>query len=261
MRVLVTGGTGVLGREFVVRLLKAGYAVRVLSRRGPWPKENSQVEWGQGDLETGMGLAQAVQHADVILHAATSPFRSTQSVDVRGTEQLLKHARAAGTSHFVYVSIVGIDRIPLGYYRHKLAAEALVRQADVPWSILRATQFHTLLDGLLQRLEWLPILPLPIDFLFQPIDPGEVADRLIDCVAVGPGGCLPDVGGPEVRSLGDLAQTWMEARRIKRWLIHLPTPGKVAAGYRHGHNTAPQQKYGRLTWGEWLRGKYAQPQV
>ncbi len=122
MRVLVTGGTGILGRRLVLRLLRAGYAVRVLSRRGPQSNANPEVEWTQGDLETGMGLGQAVQHADVILHAASSPFRRTQRVDVRGTEQLLKHTRAAGTSHFVYVSIVGIDRIPLGDYRHKLAA-------------------------------------------------------------------------------------------------------------------------------------------
>ena len=153
----------------------------------------------------------------------------------------------------MYVSIVGIDRIPLRYYRHKRAAEALVRQADVPWSILWATQFHTFLDGLLQRLARLPILPLPTDFLFQPIDPGGLADRLIDCIATGSGGRLPDVGGREVYSLGELAQTWTEARGIRRFLIHLPTLGKVVAAYRHGYNTAPQHGYGKITWAEWVR--------
>ena len=108
-RVLVTGGTGALGREVVPRLLSAGYAVRVMSRRAPKPDEDAGVEWAQASMENGTGLAEAVAGTDVILHLASSPVK--RQVDVEGTGRLLEHARAAGVEHFVYISIVGIDQI------------------------------------------------------------------------------------------------------------------------------------------------------
>ena len=167
-RVLITGGTGVLGSELVPRFVDAGYTVRVMSRRAR-SERDPDVEWAQAQLATGEGLAEAVSGADVIVHAASSPFRRTEAVDVHGTRRLLEHAREAGVAHFLYISIVGIDRIPRVYFKHKLAAEALVEQAGVPWSILRATPFHTLIDRVLGALARLPIALLPTDFRFQPI--------------------------------------------------------------------------------------------
>lgn len=232
--------------------------MRIMSCHPPPSERDPEVEWAQADLETGVGLREAVAGAEVIVHAA-SAFRRTESIDVRGSQRLLEKARAAGASHFLYVSIVGIDRIPMGYYRHKLAVEALVEQGSLPWSILRSTQFHTLIDGMLRLLLRLPIALLPADFRFQPIDPAEVADRLSDCVASGPAGRLPDIGGPEVHFLGDLARLWMQARGIRRWLIHLPLLGTVAAGFRQGFNTVPDHRYGQVTWADWLRREYQQP--
>jgi uncharacterized protein YbjT (DUF2867 family) len=255
-RVLVTGGTGVLGRELVPRLAHAGYTVRVMSRRRPQSDGQSELEWAQADLESGVGLAEAVSGADVILHAASSPRRHTKEVDVLGTQRLLEHAHTAGTPHFIYVSIVGVDRVPFGYYRHKLAAESLVQQAGLPWSILRAAQFHPFMDALLRTIVRLPIFALPTDFWFQPLDPGEVADRLCGCVQTGPAGRLPDLGGPEVRTLGELARIWLEVWGLQRRLIHLPLPGKVAAAFRQGLATVPEHADGKVTWWDWLHHKY-----
>jgi len=253
--VLVTGGTGVLGQELVPRLSRAGYRVRIMSRRSLNVNEGAEAEWAHADLATGGGLAEAVPGAEAVIHAASSPFRRTRAIDVDGTARLLERARAAGLAHFIYISIVGIDRIPLSYYRHKLAAEWLVEQANVPWSILRATQFHTLIDRQLRPLLWTPITFLPTDFRFQSIDPGEVADRLLEIVAAGPSGHLPDLGGPEVLSLGDMARTWMRARGVRRPLIRLPLPGQAAHGFRQGYNTCPENRQGKLTWAEWVRRK------
>src|SRR5690606_13323976 len=151
------------------------------------------VEWARASLETGEGLDTAVAGAEVIIHAASSSTRRTQQVDVVGTERLLAAAHRAGVGHFIYISIVGIEQVPFPYYRYKLAAEKLVEAGGVPWSILRTTQFHNLLDLLLQLLARTPfVLPVPQDLPFQPIDVGEVAALLVDAVTAGPGGRLPD---------------------------------------------------------------------
>jgi uncharacterized protein YbjT (DUF2867 family) len=265
IRVLVTGGGGTLGREVVRRLASAGYTVRVMSRRGRPPDLAPGLEWAQADLLSGVGLREAVVDVHTIVHAATgSPSGSTRlidtwfgRVDVEGTQRLLEQARAAGVAHLIYISIVGIERIPFIYYRHKLAAEALVEQGDVPSSILRATQFHTLIDLFLRQLDRLPLFLLPSDLQSQPIDAGEVADRLCAAVAAPPAGRLPDIGGPEVLTAGKLAKAWLAARGLQRRIVHLPLPGKVARGFRRGYNTCPNHRDGAVTWAEWLRRRYA----
>src|SRR3990170_4557130 len=254
-RVLITGGTGVLGRELVPRLAAAGYSVRVVSRRAA-PAEGAPTEWAQAQIETGEGLAEAVACVDVIVHCASSPFRRTREVDVEGTRRLLEVAKAAGVSHFLYISIVGIDRIPLPYYKAKLAAERLIEESAVPYSIQRAPQFHTLVDEVMRNLLRLPIGFYPAGFKFQPIDPGEVAERIVQQVEAGPGGRLPDIAGPEVRSAGELARAWLKARGRRRLLLPLPLFGKVAGGFRAGYNCAPDSKYGRITWAEWLSRRH-----
>lgn len=257
-KVLVTGGTGVLGREVVSRLALAGYPVRLMSR-GPARRQlgAADVEWVQADLATGAGLAEAVAGVGTIVHAASDPFQQTEQVDVEGTGRLLAQARAAGVNHFVYISIVGIDRVPLNYYRHKLAAEKVIEQAGLPYSILRTTQFHNLIDNLLGRFDRLPwLMFLDGALQFQPIDEGEVAAMLVEYVAAGPQGRLPDVGGPEVRRLGDLARPWLKARHLRRLILPGYLPGGFGAAVRQGLNTAPQNKGGRITWEEWLQRRY-----
>ncbi|MEP7356244.1 MAG: NAD(P)H-binding protein, partial [Anaerolineales bacterium] len=223
--ILVTGGEGGLGRELVPRLLAAGQRVRVMSRR-PGPRAaDPGLEWAQADLETGAGLAEAAAGVEVIVHCASNPFRHTRAVDVAGTRRLLETARAAGVRHFVYVSIVGIDRLwAYPYYGHKLAAEAALRDSGLPYSILRATQFHTLLDHLLRPQAKWPLAFATTDFKFQPIDTGEVAARLSGIAAEQPAGRLPDMGGPEVLTLGEMAQAWFAAQGKRARLVRLPLP-------------------------------------
>ena len=258
-RVLVTGGTGGLGHEVVGRLIAAGTAVRILSRRARQPGEWPSAEWVQGDLATGAGLGAAVANVDTIVHAATSSFYRTFQIDVQGTRRLLEQARAAGVSHIIYISIVGIDQVPsYPYYGQKLAAEAIVRAAGIPWSIIRATQFHTLIDLFLHVVTHAPILLLPTDLLAQPIDTGEVAGYVCECIAAGPGGYLPDIGGPEILRLDSMTRAWLAARGKRRRIIHLPLPGKTAAGIRRGLLTCPDRPYGRVTWAEWLQRTYGQ---
>lgn len=253
-RVLVTGGTGTLGDALVPGLEEAGYAVRVMSRRPSHLAPDSDREWARADLQSGDGLSDAVADVDVVVHAATNPLRP-KAVDVRGTERLLAHAADADVSLLVYVSIVGVDAwetLRWTYYGRKLTAEEAVASSDVPTAVLRATQFHPFVDGVLRTLRWAPVWPLPTEFRIQPVSTGAVADRLVDLVVDRQRGRVPDVGGLEVLTLGELAAQWKEARGVRRPVVRLPVPGTTAARLRDGAMTAPDGRAGTETWREWL---------
>ncbi len=256
-RVLITGGAGALGSEMAHLLTRQGYCVRVMSRRSRPVTQPAEIEWAQADLGTGVGISEAVAGVDTIVHAATN-FISSGKVDVAGTKRLLDAARAADVSHVLYVSIVGIERTPFIYYQKKLKAEALVQESGIPWSIQRAAQFYPFIDVLLRVFIHWPVALLPTDFQSQPMDIREAAEHMVASVIAGPGGRLPDIGGPEVRTLGDLAQSWMQARGLRRPIARLPLPGKTAAAFRNGYITCPEHTDGKMTWEEWLQETYGQ---
>jgi len=261
---LVTGGTGHLGRD-LVGLLRDRYKVRVLARS---PGQDPAVEWVRGDLGTGRGITEAVAGAHTVVHAASfSPaarrgyplpidfIRSPSAVDVDGTCRLLDAAKQAGVEHFLYVSIVGVERTPLPYARLKLVAETLVRRSGVPWSIVRATQFYWLLDRMLANLVRLPILPLPVDLAMQPADTRDFAQYLAECLADGPRGDQEDFGGPEVLGLGEFATQYQDARGTHRPIRRVPLP-KAAARVADAL-TCPNGRRGQATWSAWLRQQVA----
>ena len=256
-RVLVTGGTGDLGRELVARLHDEGYTVRVMSRLTAPAGLPGGLEWARADLATGEGLATAVVGVDVIVHAATSPpnerpYLEPAAVDVDGTERLLERAESADVERFVYTSIVGIDGVPFSYYRYKVQAEELVAAADVPSVVPRATQFHEFLDETLRTLRWLPVWALPADFRFQPIAAADAAAEIAPLVDGPEPATQPRIGGPEVRTLGELASEWRAARGVRRPTVSLPLPGETATAVREGKLTAPENRQGSTTWTDWL---------
>ncbi|MBF6214504.1 NAD(P)H-binding protein [Nocardia puris] len=242
--VLVVGGTGALGRQIVPLLRAKGHEVRVLSRRAG---AGTHV----GDLTTGEGLAAAVDGVDSVIHAA-SDFRKSGRLDPKQTENLL--AASGSVGHFLYVSIVGIEHFPLRYYRNKVACENLVLKSAVPHTILRATQFHELIGAVLRAVERWPIAPLPTDFRFQPVATEDVAARIADLIAGQPLGRAPDIGGPEVFTLAELAQTWRASRPGPRRILRTPLPGRIARAYREGRNTCPDHADGTRTWSEYVAG-------
>jgi uncharacterized protein YbjT (DUF2867 family) len=256
MRILVTGGTGTAGRWVVRQLLDDGSEVRVLSRR-PRPDTPGTPGWVTSDLLAGQGLEEAVAGADAIVHCASDSKHPGADPEAAG--RLIEAARRAGAPHLVYISIVGVDRVPLRYYRAKLRVEGMVERSELPWTILRATQFHDLVFDMFDRLARLPVLPVPAETSDQPVDAPEVAARLAE-LARGPArGRMPDLGGPEVRDAGDLARTFLRARDRRRPVLPLPLPGRVAAAWRRGWHLAPDHADGRTTWEEYLALKVARP--
>jgi len=254
MRVLVTGGTGALGSHVVDRLRAAGHSARVFSRQ-----PGTGEDWVQGDLATGAGLEAAVQGIDAIVHAGSATVQPTryQVTDVLGTRRLLAMAREAHVKHAVYVSIVGMEGVAFPYYRAKLGAEAVVKEGIVPWSILRATQFHTLMEIFLGAFTKLPRMALiPYRWQFQPVDVRDVAQRLVEVVERAPAGVLPDFGGPEVRDFKSIAASWIEARGLNKRMVNLPLPLKFSRQFAAGRLLCPDHKDGTITFEQYLVDKY-----
>jgi uncharacterized protein YbjT (DUF2867 family) len=252
--VLVTGGTGTLGRLVVPRLRDAGREVRVLSRHR---REGGQgVQLATGDLATGEGIDAAVEGTEVIVHCA-----GTTRGDEGKARHLVRAASRAGVRHLVHISVVGADRVPLasgidramfGYFGSKLAAERVVADSGLPWSTLRATQFHDLLFLVVGQLARLPVVPVPAGFRFQPVDPGEVADRLVELALGGPAGLVSDLGGPRVYEISTLVRGYLRARGRHRPILPVRVPGAAAHAFRAGANLAPDRAVGRRTWEEFL---------
>jgi uncharacterized protein YbjT (DUF2867 family) len=251
--ILVTGGTGTLGRQVIPRLQEAGRNVRVLCRSG---RENNGIEFVTGDLATGEGVEAAVQGAEVVVHLA-----GTNKGDEVKAETLVRAASKAGVRHLVYISVVGADRVPVvsgvdramfGYFASKLGAERVVAESGLPWTTLRATQFHDLSFTTASQMARLPVIPVPSGVRFQPIDTGEVAARLVELALGPPAGLVPDMAGPRVYEMGDLVRSYLRARGKHRALLPVRLPGKAARAFREGANLAPERAVGRRTWEEFL---------
>ncbi|MBE1494743.1 uncharacterized protein YbjT (DUF2867 family) [Amycolatopsis lexingtonensis] len=242
VRILVTGGTGQLGSAVVARLRAAGEEVRVLSRRaGP--------DVVRGDLRSGRGVDSAVAGVDAVVHCATDFLHETTLA-----RTLIEAARWAGGPHLVYVSIVGVDRVPLGYYQAKHETEQLLAASGLPCTIQRATQFHGLVRSLLAGATRLPVVPVP-RISFQPVDVRDVARRLTDLVQDDPVGRAPDFGGPEILTATELAQAVGEASGRFRRIVPLTVPGETFRAYADGGHLAPEHRDGEITFREYLTGR------
>jgi uncharacterized protein YbjT (DUF2867 family) len=247
--ILITGGTGTLGSVLVRQLRAAGRPVRVLSRRPRPADADTDLDWATGDLATGAGLEAALDGIATVIHAATDP--RTSGSDVRAVNHLLAAART-GHPHLVYVSIVGVDRVPLKYYGEKLAVERLVERSELPWTIQRITQFHTLVLTLLRGAARLPVVAVPAGTSFQPVDVPEAAAHLIRIAGGLALGRAPDLGGPQVRSAADLARAYLRSRGRRRPVVPVRLPGAVARAYRAGGHLAPDHLGGGPRWEEFL---------
>jgi uncharacterized protein YbjT (DUF2867 family) len=252
--ILVTGGTGTLGSRVVPRLRAAGRDIRVLSRHGHAP--GAGIEYVTGDLLTGEGLESAVAGAEIVVHCAGG-----RTGDDEAARNLVRAASAAGVGHLLCISVIGADRIPLasgvdramfGYFGTKLAAERIVAGSGLPWTTLRAAQFHDLILTVARQLARLPVVPVPAGFRFQPVDAGEVAARLAELALGSPAGLVPDLSGPRDYALADLVRTYLRARGLHRALLPLRIPGQAARAIRAGANLAPGPATGQRTWEEFL---------
>jgi uncharacterized protein YbjT (DUF2867 family) len=246
--VLVTGGTGRLGRRLIQPLQDAGHQVRQMSRRGTGPGGV------RGDLATGSDLTTALAGAEIVVHAASDPRGDPWQVDVAGTRRLVEAVDRSRLRHLVYVSIVGVDRIPYGYYRAKWAAEQVLLASGLPVTLLRATQFHEFADELLEQARRGPVVPVPMGWRVQPVDVGEVAAHVAEVCGRPPAGGVVEFGGPEELSVAELARAWAAAKAPGAHVVSTPVPGRLSAALRDGAGVPTGGERGRRTYAEHLSG-------
>jgi uncharacterized protein YbjT (DUF2867 family) len=253
MNVLVTGGTGTLGRTVVMLLRQSGHRARIFSRH-----PRGHVDAVQGDLRTGAGLDRAMLGIDAIVHAATSARGSlTARADIKATRRLTARAKQEKVQHLVFVSIVGIDDSSYPYFRTKVIAERIIKESGVPWSILRATHFHELMETFMKGFSTVPGLTMiPFSWQFQPVSSLEVAQRVVDVTLQGPQQMLPDFGGPEIRDFKNLAESWLKARHERRRLVNLRVPFNFSKQWNEGRVLTPDHKDGKLTFEQYLAERY-----
>jgi len=244
VRIAVTGGSGTLGAPVVAELRSRGHEVRSLSRRSAgFPV----------DLTTGAGLAEALEGCEVLIDASNnSSPRGAKPTLVGGTQRLLEAGSAADLKHFVSISIVGCERAPMSYYRVKTEQERLVAAGALPWSIVRATQFHELVAWALGAAARFRVLPLPRARL-QTVAAAEAAQAVADVAQRAALGRRFEVAGPEVVELRELARTWRAGTGHRALLVPVAIPGRLGRALRDGAltNERPDVR-GTVTFGAWL---------
>jgi uncharacterized protein YbjT (DUF2867 family) len=243
MRIAVPGGTGLIGRQVVSLLEQAGHEPVVLARsRGV-------------DITTGAGLDAALAGAQAVIdvsNVTTLSKKRSVRFFTAGTSRLLEAGVRAGVTHHVALSIVGIDRVGWGYYAGKLRQEELIRAGNLPWTVLRATQFHEFAEQLLARSPG-PLVLVP-RMRVQPVAAREVAARLVE-LALGPAvGLAPEIAGPQVRELVELVRQVVHARGRRRLVVPVRIPGGSAAA-NGGLLPSGQDGYtrGSQSFEDWLR--------
>ena len=249
-KVLVTGGTGLLGSEVVKQLLAARVSVGVLSSRISPPAPDGVAVY-RGDLRTGEGLAEALAGAETVIHCASN-FAFFDDIDIKGTANLL---RVMDRAHLVYISIVGVDRSVYPYYVAKRAVEEMILESGVPGTILRTTQWHPFVLKMIHSLldTGDDVVVVPEGIRFQSVDLGEVAAELIRIARSAPAGLLPAFGGPEVLRLEEMFEAYLGIVGSRRQWKVARVAGLRYDNFRTGINIVPEHRSGKVPWMEFLR--------
>jgi uncharacterized protein YbjT (DUF2867 family) len=243
---LVTGGTGLLGSQVVPLLRQAGQAVRVLSRHDRQPVDG--VEHTAVDLLTADGIDHALKGVRTVLHLAGGPKGDDVS-----TRNLLQAAQRAGTvEHLILISVIGADAVPIGYFARKAEAERIVATSGIPYTILRAAQFHDLALRTVRAMAKAPVLLAPSGVRWQPVACGEVASRLAHLALGKPAGRVPDLAGPRTYTLEELQRSYLAAMGKRRMRLPIHVPGKLGKAYRSGANLTLGAPAGSETWEQFL---------
>lgn len=245
MKIVVVGGTGLIGKKVVARLAAQGHDVLAAS---PGTGVNAL---------TGEGLAQALAGARVVVDVANSPSFEDQAVlhffETSG-RNLAAAEKEAGVAHHVALSVVGTDKLAQsGYFRAKIAQEALIRQAGIPYTIVRSTQFLEFLGGIAQsagKADTIHLTPA----LIQPISSDDVADAVADAALAAPVNGMIDIAGPERFRMSDLVQRYLQATGDRRTVVADPAARYFGADLQEG-TLVPEgeARLGHIRFEDWIR--------
>jgi uncharacterized protein YbjT (DUF2867 family) len=245
--ILITGGTGILGRSLSALLAQSGILYTVGSRSNRAQMSN----WTLCDLLKNAGVSEAVADKKIIFHLA-----SDLKNDEQMTRNLLQAIEPDGGVHLIYMSIVGIDKVPFAYYKKKLAAEQAIKESGVPFTILRATQFHEFVHQIISTFLAGPVGFLPKNIVSQPIELKVVAQELLRLSRLQPTGTTYEIGGKEAMTLHQMARIWTLQSGKRRLILNLPIWGELGRTFANGGLTTPNVSQQSATWLQWLQKKY-----
>jgi uncharacterized protein YbjT (DUF2867 family) len=244
MKIVVIGGTGLIGSKTVANLRKLGHDVVAAS-------PNSGV-----NTVTGEGVKEAVAGAQVVIDLANSPSFEDEAVlkffETSG-HNLLAAEAAAGVRHHVALSIVGIDRSDNGYFRAKVAQEKLIKASGIPYTIIRSTQFLEFLRGIADAgAEGSKVRISP--GLFQPIAADDVAAFVADVAIAAPRGGIVEIAGPERAPFDEIVARYLKAMGDPRQVVSDPA-ALYFGGRVEERSLVPlgEARLGRIGLDEWLR--------
>ena len=248
MRIVIAGGTGTAGRVVVQQALARGHPAVAVSRSAAPP----------ADLVSGSGLAEALTGAEAVIDCSNISTQSRTKAErffVTATKNLVHAAAEAGVRHYVLLSIVGIDAVPMGYYHAKLAQEAALiataTEAQLGYTIARTTQFHDFAGQLLNRTRKGPLALIP-RMRMQPVELTAVAEWLLDCAEAEPAGRVPDLGGPHEEDLLALTRRWVAHTGERTRVLGIPLPGRAGKAVQAGGLLVTDGRTSGRSFTEWL---------
>jgi len=248
MRIAIAGATGAVGRHVADVVQERGHTAVDLSR-------SAGV-----DLLDLSAVDRAVTGAGAVIDVssiATTAGSAAERFFGAATANLLTAGAARGVAHHVALSIVNIDRAPSGYYAGKVVQEHLVEEGAVPWSILRATQFHEFAAQMLERGHLGPFRAVPI-MRTQPVAAREVAERLVDIAVSDARGRATDLAGPREEDLVDVARRYARVMRIRGPILPVPLPGAMGTAMRTGALLPnPDADRAPTTFTAWLQAHHS----
>ncbi|GJM35433.1 MAG: nucleotide-diphosphate-sugar epimerase [Saprospiraceae bacterium] len=254
-KIFITGATGLLGKAMLEAMDRESFDITIGQRQDP-QIEHLSYKWTKFDLaDTSLSLN--LSGVDTIFHLASSTRKPSYELDVDGTESLLNNAKEYGVKHFIYISIVGIEKVPIKYYKIKKSAEEAIENSGVPYTILRATQFHEFFEMIIKGLQRFPIVILPGKAVLQPIEVNRVAQKLLEISLQQPSNQILEIGGQEKLTLKAAMNLWLKSKGVRKPILDIPMflLGKIGRALKQGGLTTDECDGGSRRWGEWLEGK------
>jgi uncharacterized protein YbjT (DUF2867 family) len=248
MKIVVIGGTGLIGSKTVAILRQSGHEVLAAS-------PNSGV-----NTITGEGLREALAGAQVVIDLANAPSWEDKAVleffETSGRNLLAAEA-TANVRHHVALSIVAIDRTDNGYFRAKVAQEKLIKTSGIPYTIVRSTQFLEFLRGIADLSADGNIVRLP-PVLFQPIAADDVAANVADVALAAPRNGIVEIAGPERAPFNEIVARYLKAIGDPREVVSDPE-ARYGGGRVEEKSLVPlgETRLGRIGLDEWLRRSQA----